>query len=87
MQRRDSKDDWGKATVRNTIGGRRTAIRVVQDRLTGMVIVYEQEPVSLDGVTTLVFESPTSVVRLDRYPEHWRKLTDDALLAMRQPTS
>jgi hypothetical protein len=85
VQRRDSKDDWGTAKARNTIGGRRAAMRVVMDRLTGMVVVYELE--AAGGPTLLVFESPKSVVRLDRFPDDWRRMSDETLLALRTPNS
>ena len=88
MVGRDSKDNWGTAKVRSTIGGRRAAMRVVMDRLNGMVIVYEQDTTSLEGgPRNLVFESTSGVVRLDAYPEDWRRMTDDALLALRYPRS
>jgi hypothetical protein len=85
---RDSKDNWGTAKVRSTIGGRRAAMRVVMDRLNGMVIVYEQDATSLEeGPRNLVFESPSGVIRLDSFPEDWRRMSDDALLALRYPHS
>jgi hypothetical protein len=83
---RDSKDNWGSATARNTVGGRRAAMRVVMDRLNGMVIVYEQEMTNFEaGPRNLVFESTTGVIRLDKYPEDWRRMGDDSLLALRYP--
>lgn len=86
MVGRDSKDNWGTARVRNTIGGRRAAMRVVVDRLNGMVVVYEQDATSMeDGPRILVFESPSGVLRLDRFPEDWRRMSDEALLALRIP--
>jgi hypothetical protein len=84
VQRRDSKDDWGTAKARNTIGGRRAAMRVVMDRLAGMVVVYEQE--ASVGPTQLVFESPKAVIRLDTYPDDWRRMSDETLLALRFPS-
>ena len=88
MVGRDSKDNWGSSTARNTVGGRRAAMRVVMDRLNGMVIVYEMEMTNFEaGPRTLVFESTTGVVRLDKYPEDWRRMSEDALLALRYPHS
>ena len=88
MVGRDSKDNWGTASARNTVGGRRAAMRVVMDRLNGMVIVYEQETTSFEGgPRNLVFESTTGVIRLDKYPEDWRRMSEDALLALRYPHS
>jgi hypothetical protein len=82
MQRRDSGSNWGKPKSRETIGGRRAAMRVVQAG-TRMVVVYEQDPTSAElGARTLVFESGDSIVRLAQYPADWRKLKDDELLAL-----
>ena len=63
-------------------------MRVVMDRLNGMVIVYEQDATTVEGgPRNLVFEAPSGVIRLDSFPEDWRRLTDDALLALRYPHS
>jgi hypothetical protein len=81
VQRRDS-GSWGKPKSRETIGGRRAAMRVVQAGMR-MVIVYEQEPTANDPDTrTLVFEAGDSTVRLTKYPADWRKLKDDELLEL-----
>ena len=81
MQRRDS-GSWGKPKSRETIGGRRAAMRVVQAG-SRMVVVYEQEPSATDpGPRTLVFESGDSITRLTQYPADWRKLRDDELLGL-----
>jgi hypothetical protein len=81
VQRRDS-GSWGKPKSRETIGGRRAAMRVVQAGMR-MVVVYEQDPVVVEsGPRTLVFESGESIVRLTHYPADWRKLKDDDLLAL-----
>lgn len=88
MVGRDSKDNWGTARERTTIGGRRAAMRVVMDRLNGMVIVYEQDMTNIPGgPRVLVFESTSGAVRLDAYPEDWRRMSEDALLALRYPHS
>jgi hypothetical protein len=88
MVGRDSKDNWGRAKERTTIGGRRAAMRVVMDRLNGMVVVYEQDTTNIEGgPRILVFESPSGLIRLDAYPEHWRRMDDEALLALRYPHS
>jgi hypothetical protein len=88
VQRRDSKDNWGTSKARNTIGGRRAAMRVVMDRLNGMVVVYESDSTVLEaGPRTLVFETQTGVSRLERFPEDWRRMSDEALLALRIPHS
>ena len=88
MVGRDSKDNWGSAKARSTIGGRRAAMRVVMDRLNGMIIVYEQDTTTIpDGPRQLVFESTSGTTRLDAFPEDWRRMSDDALLALRYPHS
>lgn len=81
MQKRDS-GSWGKPKSRETIGGRRAAMRVVQAG-SRMIIVYEQDPIASDsGSRTLVFESGDSITRLANYPADWRKLKDDELLSL-----
>jgi hypothetical protein len=81
VQRRDS-GSWGKPKSRETVGGRRAAMRVVQAGMR-MVVVYEQDPVVVDGgPRTLVFESGESIIRLTQYPADWRKLKDDELLEL-----
>jgi hypothetical protein len=80
MQKRDS-GSWGKPKSRETIGGRRAAMRVLQAGMR-MVIVYEQEPSATDQTRALVFESGDSIVRLTQYPADWRKLPDDQLLTL-----
>jgi hypothetical protein len=86
MQGRNSNDNWGTAQARNTIGGRRAAMRVLMDRLNGMVVVYEQDATALEaGPRTLVFESQSGTVRLEKFPDEWRRLSDENLLALRIP--
>jgi hypothetical protein len=81
VQRRDS-GSWGKPKSRETIGGRRAAMRVVQAGMR-MVVVYEQEPAANDPESrALVFEAPDSIVRLTQFPADWRKLKDEELLAL-----
>jgi hypothetical protein len=90
MDRRNSKSEnnWGTSRVRNTVGGRRAAIRVLTDNFTGMVVVYEQEPAPGEaGPRRLVFESSMVIIKVDAYPEHWRRMGDEALLALRYPHS
>ncbi|HET9423864.1 MAG TPA: hypothetical protein VFO55_00725 [Gemmatimonadaceae bacterium] len=88
MQRRDSNDNWGSSKARQTIGGRRAAMRVLMDRLNGMVVVYEQDATALEaGPRTLVFESTAGSIRLEKFPEDWRRMGDEALLALRVPRS
>jgi hypothetical protein len=89
MNRRSSTENfWGTSKVRNTVGGRRAAIRVLMDNFTGMVVAYEQESTANEaGPRRLVFESAAVIIKVDAYPEHWRRLSDEALLALRYPHS
>ena len=89
MNRRNSTENfWGTSKVRNTVGGRRAAMRVLTDNFTGMVVVYEQESTGVDsGPRRLVFESAMVIIKIDDYPEHWRRMGDEALLALRYPNS
>ena len=85
---RNSKEDWGTSTERTTIGGRRAAMRVVMDRLSGMVVIYEQDAAPGEaGPRTLVFEAQTTSVRLEKFPAEWRRLDEETLLGLRQPHS
>jgi len=86
VQRRDSSDNWGTSRQRSTIGGRRAAMRVIMDRLNGMVVVYEQDAGPEEpGPRTLVFEAQTGTTRLASFPEDWRRMSEEQLLALRYP--
>ena len=89
MERRSKSDNFlGTSKVRSTVGGRRAAMRVLTDNLTGMVVVYEQEPAGPEaGPRRLIFESSMVIIKVDAYPEHWRRMSDEALLALRYPHS
>ena len=89
MHRRDSSGDhWGTSRQRSTINGRRAAMRVLNDRLNGMVIVYERDAVIGEkGPRTLIFETHTSVMPLEEFPPEWRRMSEEALLALRYPHS
>ena len=59
-------------------------MRLIRDSQQGMILVYELiGPVTDREPPTLVFEWGKSSVRLTRYPEEWRKLRDEELLALR----
>lgn len=63
-------------------------MRVLMDRLNGMVVVYEQDATSVEaGPRTLVFETQSGVFRLEKFPDEWRRLSDGALLSLRFPHS
>lgn len=73
---------------RNTLGTRRTAMRVMHRQSVGIVAVYEQDPTGASaGTRTLVFETPKSCVRLEQFPVEWQRLTDDELAAIRRANS
>lgn len=59
-------------------------MRMVNDPHQGMVLVYEiVGPASDREPPTLIFEWGHSSVRLTAYPESWRTLRDEELLALR----
>jgi hypothetical protein len=88
VHRRDSKEIRTTPPKRSTIGSRRAAMRVLMDRLNGMIVVYETDATPLEaGPRTLVFESQSSVVRLESFPDEWRRMDDEGLLALRYPHS
>ena len=75
-------------SARQTLGSRRTAMRVMHRKSVGIVAVYEQDPVAANaGTRTLVFETPTSCTRLSRFPAEWHRLTDEELTAIRKQAS
>jgi hypothetical protein len=59
----------------------RSGARVLNDKVRGLISVYELEPSLSDpGPRTLVFESSESYWRTAAYPAEWRGLPDDQLL-------
>ena len=76
-------------TARNTMGSRRTAMRVLHRKSQGIVAVYEQDPLASNaGTRTLVFETPTSCTRVAAFPSEWQRLSEDELVALqRRPAS
>ena len=74
----------GARPARQTAARRRCAMRMVTDPQQGMVLVYEiVGPVTDCDPPTLIFEWGQSSVRLTTYPESWRSLRDEELLALR----
>ena len=72
------------APRRQTAARRRCAMRMVNDPHHGMVLVYEIVGLAGDPEPpTLIFEWGQSSVRLTAYPETWRTLRDEELLALR----
>ena len=66
---------------RKTIGGRRTAMRLLNLRHSaGIVAVYEQEPAPGEpDARVLIFESADFSRRLNEFPLDWYRLTDEQL--------
>jgi hypothetical protein len=74
--------------ARASAANRRCAMRVVHDKDQGMVVVYELSPTVADsGPRSLVFETNGATSRVEQYPEFWRLLGDDELLALRTKQS
>ena len=71
-------------STRNTLGARRTKMRVLHRKSQGIVAVYEQDPTLDDSARTLVFESPVKCTRLSQYPVEWQRLSDDELIALQR---
>ena len=73
--------------TRNTLGARRTKMRVLHRKSQGIVAVYEQDPTLDDTTPTLVFESPVKCTRLSRFPAEWQRMSDDELVALQRAVS
>lgn len=74
--------------ARQTLGARRTKMRVLHRKSQGIVAVYEQDPSSANaGARTLVFESPVACTRLTEFPAEWHRLSDEELAALRRSQS
>jgi hypothetical protein len=78
-----------QSTTRASVGNRRTAMKVLQRKSQGVVLVYELEPMVVNtGPRLLVFESVKSVNQVETFPDDWRRLSDDDLIAIsRRQTS
>jgi hypothetical protein len=58
-------------------------MRLIRDKQQGLILVYELEPAIVNaGPRSLVFESGAWSARLEDYPADWRRLTDEALVAL-----
>jgi hypothetical protein len=84
MDRRDSQEVKPvTSATRATVGNRRTAMKVLQRKSQGMVLVYELEPTVVSaGPSLLVFESVMRKAQIEHYPSNWRTLSDDDLIAL-----
>ena len=68
-----------------TMGTRRTMLRMMKRQSVGLVAVYEQDPQASEaGTRTLVFEMLTGKVRVTHFPPDWQRLTDDELSRIRR---
>lgn len=58
-------------------------MKVLHRSSQGTVLVYELEPTIVnEGPRLLVFESMKTTARLEHFPDDWRKLGDDELIAL-----
>jgi len=58
-------------------------MRMVRTPVHGIVLIYEADPVAGEnGQRTLVFESGKTVEQLSQFPQDWRRMSDDDLLAL-----
>lgn len=73
-------------SARQTLGARRTKMRVLHRKSQGIVAVYEQDPIAVDAGAprTLVFETPASCTRITQFPPEWQRLSDDELVAIQR---
>ena len=68
-----------------TLGARRTAMRMMNRKSTGVTAVYEQDPTAQDaGTRTLIFEWMAGKAQVTQFPADWHKLSDDELAALRR---
>lgn len=84
MELRPSQELRAQGT-RNTLGARRTRLRVMHRKSQGIVAVYEQDPVAADaGARILVFETPAKCTKIAQFPAEWQRLSDDELVALQR---
>jgi len=84
MSHRDSKEVRAPRPSQ-TLGGRRTAMRLMRRQSVGMVAVYEQDPTAQEaGTRALVFEMIGGCKRVVEFPADWQRLSDDELSAIRR---
>lgn len=75
-------------TTRASVGNRRTAMKVLQRKSQGVVLVYELEPMIVNaGPRLLVFESVKTTRQVEQFPDDWRRLSDDDLIAISKRSS
>jgi hypothetical protein len=61
-------------------------MKVLHRKSQGMVLVYELEPTIVNaGPRLLVFETVKVTKQIEEFPDDWRKLSDDELIALSRP--
>ena len=61
-------------------------MKVLHRKSQGMVLVYELEPTIVNaGPRLLAFESVKATKQIEKFPDDWRKLADDDLIALSRP--
>lgn len=86
MEQRNSKE-MPAQEARNTLGLRRTKLRVLHRKSQGIVAVYEQDPTPAETERTLVFETPAQCTRITQFPDYWQRLSDDELVAIQRKST
>lgn len=83
MQRDSQEVRQQQQTTRASVGNRRTAMKVLQRKSQGVVLVYELEPMVVNaGPRLLVFETVKATKQTEEFPDDWRRLSDDDLIAI-----
>ena len=60
-------------------------MKVLQRKSQGVVLVYELEPMVVNGGPRLLcFETIKSVTQVEHFPDDWRRLSDDDLIAIQK---
>lgn len=80
MQRRHSSALRRTEPGRALPGQSRTMVRVINHLKFGLVVVYENRAATPDGESVLMFDSPSTRVRVRNYPDNWQAMSSDALL-------
>lgn len=72
-----------------TLGGRRTQMRMMNRRSTGIMAVYEPDPTAQEGgARVLIFESALAgTTKVTQFPENWGRMSDEELAALRRAAS
>jgi hypothetical protein len=85
VQRDSQEVRQQQSTTRASVGNRRTAMKVLQRKSQGVVLVYELEPMVVgSGPRILCFESIKSLKQVEQFPDDWRRLSDEDLIAIQK---